>query len=161
MAAGDEMSELVRNQLEIVRARRTSLESRAVAVISSAGVLVTLQLALVTAFSGQQDLSGLSRLLVGVSSTFLALSCLGAILVNLPRQSHDLDPDSIEHAIDFDHWSAPSYEASRVIVRARLTVLKSEDCAAQRQALCLMAAFVCEMAGVGISSSAVVAQIFE
>ncbi|AZQ35916.1 hypothetical protein EJ357_22545 [Streptomyces cyaneochromogenes] len=160
MSAGDEMSELVKNQLEIVRARRASLEGRAVAVISSAGVLVTLQLALVTAFSGGQDLSVSSRVLVGISSTFLALSCLGAILVNLPRRSHDLDPDSIERAIDFDHWSAPSYQASRVIVRARLNVLRSEDNAAQRQALCLMAAFACEMLGVGTASSAVVTQIF-
>lgn len=161
MSAGDEIGELVKQQLDIVRARRASLEARSLAVISSAGVLVTLQLALITAFSGEGELSSTSRLLVGISSILLTMSCLGGILGNLPRRSHDLDPDSIEHVLNFDHWSAPTYEASRAIAYARLEVLRSEDSAAHRQALCLLSAFFCEMLGVAIAASAVVVQIYE
>ncbi|MCX4906350.1 hypothetical protein [Streptomyces sp. NBC_00878] len=160
MSAGDEISELIRHQLEIVRARRASLEARALAAISSAGVLVMLQLTLVTAFSSQKELSSTSRLLVGISSVLLALSCLGGILGNLPRRSHDLDPDTIESAVDFAHWAAPNHEAGRAIARARLQVLRSEDSAAQRQAFCLLGAFFCEMLGISVIASAVLVQIY-
>lgn len=125
--AGKSYEQLIREQLDEERARKSSLEQRAVFVITSSGALATLLFGLaaaVTAATGFVLPPGAKWLLVVAVPLFLVSAVLG-ILVNAPREYDEIATDELARVVDPQYWEAAGSIGARRAAEARITVLRS------------------------------------
>jgi hypothetical protein len=91
-------SEYISEQLVEERARKTSLEARGLALITTSGAFTTLVLA-IAALVGDDDLPGLSRgLLVLSLAGFLGAAVMG-VVVNLPADYKEPRADGLRESL--------------------------------------------------------------
>jgi len=96
--------------LSEAQARKGNFEQRGLAVISSAGTLVTLLLALTAALRATVKDQGLPRPAHGpvtVALTFLILAALLALFINLPRRTKDARLGELEKRAAKLKWEVP------------------------------------------------------
>lgn len=99
--AGKYYSELIREQLEEERRRKTSLESRAVAVLTSSGFLTSLLFGL----AGVSDLGGkllascLGRVALGGALALLLAAAVCAVIVNRVLNYNEPSVDSLRRLL--------------------------------------------------------------
>ncbi|MFC8081080.1 hypothetical protein ACFUN8_36740 [Streptomyces sp. NPDC057307] len=154
--AGDVIGEFISAQLDVVRARRASLEARGLAVITSSGALVTLQLALVTLLPQAPEAPHpAGRALIAASTVSFLAATIGGVFSNLPRKAFHVSPQSLLPHISPDFWDASEKEARKAITTIQLKVLISAERTTRVKARTVLISFCCEMAGISCLTAAV------
>lgn len=162
MPAGEVIGGFIEQEMKNTRDRRSSIESRGVTVITTSGVIVTLQMAFFTALVPQNRVASTGVL------TFVALSLvsfLGAaaigVLVNLPSRKQEIavDLNTLRPHLTDPHWSADSDQARRAIAAAQLHVGAIAFEATNRKGNILILAFLAELLGMAMLSVAILLAI--
>lgn len=160
--AGDVISDFISAQLDVVRARRASLEARGLAVITSSGALVTLQLALVALLPkapGTPHPAG--RALIAASTVSFLAATVGGVFSNIPRKSFHVSPQSLLPHISPPFWDAHEKEARKAITTIQLKVLISAEKTTRLKAQIVLFSFCCEMTGVSFLTAAIVIALLQ
>lgn len=148
--AGPEFAAYVSEQLEAEEKRRTSLEARGLAVITTSGTVVTLLLALAALVTKSQDFqlpeSAQPWVITAVVS-FVAAAALG-IAANAPQLYRAVDPRALELIIR-ERWSVPADDALKTLTATRLADLERAQKANDLKGWALLGAVVSQ--GVAIA----------
>lgn len=157
MPAGEVIAAFVDQELKGLRDRRNSIEARGFAVIATSGVLVTLQMAFLTAVTPDRSIPSTGvRLCVGLSLVgFLTAAALG-ILVNVPRRLQEADLSTVRAHLADPHWAAEEAAARRAVAEAQISVAEHGSKVNDAKARLLLAAFAAELFGMTMLSVAVV-----
>jgi hypothetical protein len=138
-------------------ARKTSLEQRGLAVITTSGALVTLLFGL-TALSVRPDsrfvIPGVAAALLVVALAFFVLAALFAIVTNLPRSYEGVTVDALRGAVN-SRWEDDEVTASRMIALTQLKVLASAKAMNNQKGLALALAMSSEIIAVALVGAAV------
>jgi hypothetical protein len=124
-SVGDALAPFLDDQLAVERATKTSLENRAVAVITGSGALVTLLFglaAVVVPRAGFRLTLAPRVLLVAAVVAFIVAGLFG-IYMNAPMRQYEVEPDSLYKLVTSDEWPRPGEEARRQLAAAKLEVL--------------------------------------
>ncbi|WFE35297.1 hypothetical protein [Micromonospora sp. WMMD975] len=149
-SAGDVVSSFIEKQLTTERATKASLETRGLAVITSAGTLTTLLLAL-SALVAQRPayaLPGGAWVPISVAATAFLLSAVVAVYSNAPMKSMTVAPAAFKEHLTDKYWGAPKSEAVRAVANSQLILLGAVQNQNKKKALILMAAIIGETIGV-------------
>lgn len=151
--AGSLHGALIADQLSEERARKASLEERALAVITTSGALATLLIAL-AAFAKQASTAPLGdvarRLIVVAASGFIAAAVLALVIV-APWKYREADPTKLDDRIMRARWSSRNLveEARKNAVLSYHTLVharKLNDCKAKLLFLAVVAEVVAILA---------------
>ena len=152
-----EVTHLIRDQLDREEATKTSLETRAGNVISSAGALVTLLFALTALVARPPDfqLPTLARVFIGGALiAFLAAAVL-AIIVIRPRAYNAIDVQSLKEMTEDYAWNSPLAIGGPRIANALIVVIDGARRANKLKARYLVSAITSEVVAVIILAMAV------
>lgn len=155
--AGDAYGQLIKEQLDYDRAVKASLEQRAVTVITTSGVLVSLLFALaatVTDIEGFEPPFAARVLLAFAMGSFLVAAILG-IAVNRPRDYEVTGQAGLRRIIEEQFWVGPSEIGSRRSAEVRVDMILSAREANRRKGKLLLGAMVLEVAAVALVGIAV------
>jgi hypothetical protein len=116
-------TEFTQDELAAEETRRTSLEQRGLAVITSSGVLATLGFAALALFR-QRDavpMPGLSAFLLVGSGVALLVAAILALLTNAPLRHRAINPAAMARTMR-EHWAddEPTARARVTSTRTRL-----------------------------------------
>ncbi|HEV8681174.1 MAG TPA: hypothetical protein VGS09_00135 [Actinomycetota bacterium] len=156
--AGDAYGPLIEDQLNSERAAKSSFEQRAVAVITTSGVLVSLLFglaAIVTSTEGFEAPYAARVLLAVALGFFLGAAVLG-IAVNAPRGYEEAASDNLRLLTEQEFWEARQAIGSRRAAEVRVEILQNARGANGRKARLLLWAMGLEVAAVAIVGAAVV-----
>jgi hypothetical protein len=134
--------------------RKDSVEKRGLAVVTTAGVLVTLLLGLAALnIDGKHFVLPFSaRVSLTVALAWFFASALCAIATNFPLKYEEVRPEDLRRAIS-DHWRDPPEEAEKMTSLTQIKVLASARKKNAVKAACLYAAVVAE--GVAVACVAI------
>lgn len=156
--AGSIYAALFEDQLKEESARKASLESRGLAVISTSAALVSLLLALAALLT-----KGANFELPGAARAPLVLSCVlfvGAALLGLsanwPLNYRQLAVADLRGLLSEELWEGSSAVASRRVAEARAGVLETARKLNHVKGRLLIAAMLAEVAAVAALASSVV-----
>jgi hypothetical protein len=157
--AGEIYKAVIAGQLEFERDRKTSLEQRAFAVVTSSGVLVTLLLGLIAAIDGPQQTgdAGLPPLAVAALSTATVLfvaSAGGALLTNIPRNYGLFSLEDLRRMVTRELWNAPSNHAERRVAEVTVELVDRARDHNRRKAQLLLWALCTEVTAVAATATA-------
>ena len=153
---GEALVPFLDDQMSTERARKSSLEARGIAVVSTSGALVTLLLGVVAAARGPQGFAvalPVRAVLVAAMALFIAASLLG-IYVNAPSGYFDVDPGGLRVLATPANWIRPGDEARRQLTAARVETLVKARSRNQVKARVLLLAVGAEAVGVGLAATA-------
>ena len=113
--AGDAYSTLIDDQLTEERARKVSLEQRAVGVITTSGAVVTLVFAFTAAVNGTNALRlpDSARLELFVSLFLLLTAVVVAVIVGFPVTYLEVDNKALTKLIHEEDWTNPEVVEAR------------------------------------------------
>lgn len=148
--AGDAYAELVKDQLSEQRARKASLEQRAVLVITSSGALVTVVGAL-SAFVVKAPIMAptSAKLLLGLALLLFLVAAVLGIAVNWPRPYAEPAIEWMELLLQDTFWAGRWSVGTSTSARARLDTIRRAQTVNNTKAKCLTAALALEVAAVG------------
>lgn len=155
---GSALAHLLDDVLPAERARKNSIEARALAVISSSGTLVTLLLALgavVTRVTGLQP-SLFAIVMLGMSAGLFTIAAGLAIYCNVPGGYYEIEPHSLLTMTRPDVWDKDGSGARRELAIARIEVVRDWRRMNERKARVLAVAAATEVVGVLTTTVAVV-----
>jgi hypothetical protein len=155
--AGHEASDFITKELDAEHARKSSLESRGFAVITTSGALVTLLFALAALVvkASEFALADAPRwLLVGAALLFVLAAALG-IACNSPRLYYQVDPRSLEVFVTPEVWAEAGADAKRELTTARLIVLTDARTRNDRKGRLVVAAMILQVAAMLITAIAI------
>lgn len=165
-AAGDEtggkvVSAVIVAELESARAAAASVQGRGLAVISSAGTLVTLLFGLSALATKAQNftLPPSTRLPLVLAAVFLVLAAVAGLVTNAPRRSDVMALKALKPLIEGDLWHVPAFYAEQEVARTRLAMADNARELNRRMARFLAAAITLEIAGVACVTWAVLSLI--
>jgi hypothetical protein len=147
-------SKFIAEQVAREDARKESLESRALAVITSAGAISTLLFAL-AAFnidSKHFTLPGSAKLSLLAALGCFFFSAVFAIAVNMPFEYEEVLPEALSKAVN-EYWNDSEQAAEKRTSITRLNVLTAARKINGRKALFLLAAITAQ--GLGVAAIAV------
>lgn len=156
--AGDSYGPLIETQLNYERAIKGSFEQRALGVVTTSGVLVSLLFglaAIVTQAEGFKAPPAARVLLVIALGLFLVAAGL-SIRVNMPRGYKEADVAKLRRLTEAEFWEARSEIGARRAAELRVNVLASTRLANGRKAKTLFWAMVLEVAAIAVVGAAVV-----
>ena len=157
LTAGATLVAFLDDEIPAERARKNSLEVRALSVISSAGTLVTLLFGLsavitrVTSFRPSLP----TLVLLSVAATLFVISAILAIYCNMPGHYFEVDPMSLVNLTKEAMWTSKGSGADREVALARLEVLNDWKQVNQRKARVLATAALTEVLAVATTAAAV------
>jgi MFS family permease len=151
------ITSLIQDQLLQERALKDSLESRAGAVIASAGTLVTLLFALVALVTKSQQyaLPLASRFLIGVALVAFLTAAVLAILVIRPREYAVVDEQSLHALANNGAYSAPASIGGPKIAVAIIGLIEKSRYGNTKKAHFLIASVIAEVVAVVVLGLAV------
>jgi len=156
-------ADYIQEQLEAQEARKTSLEQRGLAVISTSGVLVTLLFGL-TALSVQRaktfDLPRAAAAFLIVALVCFVLAAVSALVTNLPRSYQGVTVEGLRSAVS-DRWDDDEGKALRKVARTRLDVLAAAKEVNGQKARALVASMVLEIIAVALVGVAMAIVIWD
>jgi len=155
---GEALTKLLDDAIPAERARKTSLEARSLAVITSSGVLVSLLFglgAVVTKANDYRPPTGVLVLLIVAAATYTSAAVL-AIAGNLPGRYYEIDADSLAALASPEEWSQPGADAEQQLALARLGLLTDWRRVNERKAYWLILAAAAESAGILITTAALI-----
>ncbi|GIJ51672.1 hypothetical protein Val02_85580 [Virgisporangium aliadipatigenens] len=156
-----EYATFVKDLLEAEEKRGTGMETRALAVVTSSGTLVTLMLALaalatrVLQFRVPDHALGLAGL---ATASFVVAGILAA-LVNATWPAWGPGPDCLRTEL-WDRWGKPTDDPQAKVTATRLALWKSAHKLTQRKAKLVFAAAISQVVGVFAVAAAVVVVLF-
>jgi len=121
-SAGEIFAGIIAYELGQEQARRTSLEQRAMAVVTSSGILVSLIFAFGALVRGQEAVPRLpmaARVLLALALLAFVTAAVMSLLTNAPR---DYKPFGVKADLEKmvkDYWSIPPDDARRAIADFR------------------------------------------
>jgi hypothetical protein len=151
-----EYATFIKELLEAEVARGTTMETRAVAIVTASGTLVTLLLALaalvtrVTTF--QVPVAAL--VFAGISAGLFAVSACYAMLAITPRRAWGLKPACLGSEL-WDRWADPADDAVAKTTATRLALWQQENTLTQRKAVSVFTAAVFQFGAVAALAIAV------
>ncbi|XUL89983.1 hypothetical protein ACQ86D_27880 [Streptomyces galilaeus] len=158
MTAGELIGDFIEKELRTTRERRTSIEARGVTVITTSGVIVTLQMAFFTVMAPKKYAASTDvRIFVALSLAGFILAAAMGILVNLPGHKREVAIDLntlVPHLTD-PHWSADADHARRAVAAAQLQVGIKAFKVTNSKGKRLLVAFLAELFGMTMLSVAV------
>jgi hypothetical protein len=136
-----EYSAFVKELLEAEEKRNSTMETRAVAVITTSGVLVTLLLAFAALVTRVQTfrVPGFTLFLAGASACLFVAAALCGILTNAPWRVWTLKPDCLNREI-WERWGDAGDDPVAKTTVTRLALWGETHKLTQRKAKLLFAA---------------------
>jgi hypothetical protein len=161
-AAGTQLLEFIRLELSAEAEVKRSLESRALAVIATSGVFVTLLLALVSWRFQQHDLilPQAAKMLIAAGISALLLATLGGIIVNAPSLKCKIDADHFLDLIKDIDGSTSATKFRHNITEAQTKVLITVQIQNNRKANLLMLSVGAQIAGLSLVASSAFVILF-
>jgi hypothetical protein len=153
-ASGPRLLEFVQAELTKEEARRTSIESRGLALVTVASGLIAL-VAAVRQFIGRAGpvtTSAAADVLIVVSGCLLVLGTVAAACTNAPRRYRLIDPDALLEAAP-RLWEQSPDEMDRAIFSSQLIFLKDAQHTNDARARLLFVAVI--LVGIGVIGLAV------
>ena len=140
------------------RAKKSAMEARGLAVITSSGTLVTLILALAAVVTSLNDFrpSGASRWLFALSALLIVGAAGLGVYCNSPTKYLDFDTASLRSLIDPHEWSTPGPDAARQVAESRISILADMRDRTERKAAALAWGAGLQVAGIVLLALAVV-----
>ncbi|MER5482933.1 hypothetical protein ABT024_06915 [Streptomyces sp. NPDC002812] len=146
--AGDAAAEFVDKQLTYLRERRTSIETRAISLITIAALPAPIAAVFVTLTSPGKPIKGCA--LVGafvVVAILLAAAGFGVVALT-PRKASDLvDTTALRSLLSEEHWGKPEEKARRAIAVAQLDMTDDTEKVVTRKGKWLRSGFILAVAG--------------
>jgi hypothetical protein len=142
----------IKDQIDAQEARKSSLEQRGLAVITTSGALVTLLFglaALSTKSGATFDLPGAASTFLTFALVFFVLAAGSAIITNLPRSYQGVTVDGLRDAVK-DRWDDSEEVASRMVALTQLKVLASAKDVNGQKGMALVAGMVLEIIAVAL-----------
>jgi hypothetical protein len=155
--SGAAITGLIQDQFLQERALKDSFESRASAVIASAGTLVTLLFALVALVtkSERYALPLASRLLIAAALVSFLTAAVLAILVIRPREYATIDEQSLYDLANNDAYNAPASEGEPKIAEAIIRLIEKSRYGNMKKAQFLIASVIAEVVAVVVLGLAI------
>jgi hypothetical protein len=148
--AGIVIADVIQQELESIRTAAASLQSRGLAVISSAGTLVTLLFG-ISALATQADtftLPATTKPPLYLAASFLVLAAVAGIATNAPRRSDAMALSRLRPLLDDTLWQVPAFHAEQEVARTRLSMAENARSLNRTTATVLLIAIGLEIAGV-------------
>lgn len=148
--AGTVLSGYLEAELSAEQARRESLERRGLALVTVAGALTTLLLALPSAMAHPQSAASSTSTQVAALAalTGFVLTVAAATSISLPRYTRLVSTDSLL-AVAQDSWWRPADEILQRIFGTRAEQLRQAQMANDRRGRLLLAASLCLAVAIG------------
>jgi hypothetical protein len=145
--AGDAYGPLILEQLTEERARKSSIEQRGLAVVSTAAGLVTALLALAGLITKRSDfhLSVVSEALLSIAALLLVAAAAAAVLTNAPRGYDEVSDAHLAEITAEVAWYKDVGEGARLVADLRRELVASARSQNQRKAKSLLAAIALEV----------------
>lgn len=159
--AGPVIAALITHELEIARGRASSLQARGLAVISSAGTLVTLLFGLSALATKAENfaLPSSTKLPLAMAAVCLIAAAVAAIWTNAPRKVGGIALTDLESMITGELWRRPAAGAQQKVAVAQLRMAQGERAVNKDIARKLAIAICLEIAGIACVAWAVIALI--
>jgi hypothetical protein len=156
--AGDVIAKFLDDQLAEEHARKASLESRGLAVITTSGTLVTLLFALSALVTKVESftLPDPARFMLMYSVGALLVAALSGIYINAPSRSTYVDPALLTPHLSSPHWEAPERDARKAIAVFQLQCLTAAAKGNTRRARVLLVGAVGQAVAVALLGAAVI-----
>lgn len=153
-----EYASFIKELLEAEEKRSSSMETRALAVITTSGTLVTLLLALAALVTRVQTfhVPGAALLLAGISAGSFVAAAFCAMLSNAPRRAWGLQPDCLKIEL-WERWADTDDDAVAKTTATRLAVWEQTHELTQRKARFVSAATAFQFVAVAVLAGAVFA----
>jgi hypothetical protein len=154
---GDAVIILLGEELERERTRKSSLEARGLAVITTSGTLVTLLFG-VAALATKASSFLLSRDLRGTliaAAVFFVIAGSLAIAANWPVPYYQIEPSSLGILVSPEAWREDGGDARRELSAARLAELGDARLRNEGKARIVVSAMVAEVVAVVITVAAI------
>lgn len=147
---GTVIAEAVVHETEAARSAAVSIQTRGLAVISSAGTLVTLLFGLsaLATKAATFTLPPAAKLPLYLAVAFLISAAIAGIATNAPRRSDVMALENLRPLIEDDLWHVPSFHAEQEIARTRLAIALNARALNVTMARFLLAAIILEIIGV-------------
>ena len=156
-------SELISNALSQEYARKQSLEQRGLAVITTAGTLVSLIFGFAI-FAGAKsiNLPLAVKILIGLGLGAFLLAAIFGLAINRPLASYyaPVAVSSLRRAVEPENWVGDMVEASRKMSEFRVSELDSWRNGNGLKANSLHRAVAAETAGVALITAGILVLIF-
>jgi hypothetical protein len=147
----------VKDELDRQTDRKASFEQRGISVITSAGVIVTLLLALAGFSAGEQKslaLPGASKVLLILALVCFLLAIGFALAINAPRSYENVLPTQLHQAVK-TRWADSPSAARRQVAYTQIKVLKSAREVNTDKAWLLFSAMIAELIAVLLLAAAI------
>jgi hypothetical protein len=157
-SGGAVYGDLLKDELEAQEARKSSLEQRGLAVVTTSGALVTLLFALGALSTKASE----TFTLTGHAPTYLAIALIGfiaaavaALGTNIPLRYEAVKADEIKNRLDDSEFVLSEDKATKDVALTRVKVLKSAKEKNGIKAMILLVAMGLEVIAVGFVGAAI------
>jgi hypothetical protein len=151
-SAGPAVTKACEAELQAERAAETSLQSRALNVITSSGGFVTLALALVAAITGRKDYSvpGAAKVFIALGLVcFVAAATLALVTMQVRRQEV-LTVETLEKWTSEEAWASPPDVAQRIITASMIPLIRDTRSRNSDRAKHLQRAILAELGAIAL-----------
>jgi hypothetical protein len=158
--AGPVLGPLIAALLDEQMRRKTSIEQRALAVISSSGVLVSLLVAL-TAFliSDDATLPVATQVTIALSVVSFVTAAVIALWVNTPRRYEGFSEQDLQRMTSDGLWNSESEEARRIIAEQQAREVTVSLNLNNKKGRAVQWAIAAEVLGVGLVASGILSSL--
>jgi hypothetical protein len=154
--AGDIFAAAIEAELQQERNRKASLEQRALAIITSSGILVSLLFAFGTAFQRVAEPPLVARTLIGVALAAFVAAVLMSLLANRPVDYRPLGvKNDLERMVNTELWFSTADSARRSISEYRVSEVDTWRNNNKVKAAHLQYAIAAESVGIGLLAASV------
>lgn len=159
--AGPLIADLITKELDTEQAATDALQSRGLAVISTAGTLVTLLFGLSAVATTAQHfkLPAAAKPPLYAAAVLLVAAAIAGIATNAPRGSKLTALQRLRPLLESPYWEYPAGPARREVARTQLTVAEAARAGNRIRSRFLLAGIILEIAGIASTMVAVIALI--
>jgi hypothetical protein len=139
--------------------RKSSLEQRGSAVITTSGVLVSLIFALAAVVVDAQGfaLPGVSRMFLIVALTLFVLAAVAGIISNWPLSYQQIRIEDMHRLVSVKNWHGPPEIAAQRVAESRVAILERARRLNRRKARAVLVAMILQiLAVIGLAASVTV-----
>lgn len=162
-SVGGALEGLLRDLQSVESARKASIESRAISVITTSGALVTLLLGLVAVVTTKPSFTSSTTTLslLALAALFFVSAAIIGILCNTPGNYLEIQASSLLGLTSQEAWPKDGMNARREIAEARLGLLDNWQTLNQKKARTLSFAIAAEATAVVLSAFGVMAILLQ
>ena len=159
--AGPLIADLITRELDAEESVTASLQSRGLAVISSAGTLVTLLFGLSAVATTAQHfkLPAEAKPPLYAAAVLLVAAVIAGIVTNAPRGSQVTALRRLAPLVESPYWEYPVAPAQQEVARTQLAAAEAARARNQTRARYLLIGIILEIAGIASTMAAVIALI--